>query len=126
MTNNYFSGMDAKINSSYLESKIIGGTSAREEHTYVASLQLNGIHICASGLFQERFLLTIGPCASYMLDGINNKNKTGTAVLGNVNMRKGQRADILNILYISHEANDERNVGVVMVSWTNMLGCMIQ
>ena len=49
-----------------------------------------------------------------MLDGMTKENKTGTAVLGNLNLKKGQRTIILEILYPSINIQGE-TVAVVMV-----------
>ena len=92
-----------------------GKPAKQDEQTCIASLQLNGDHICSSALFQEGFLLTAGVCASYMLDGMKKNNKTGTAVLGNSNLRKGQRVIIFEILYTCKRENYDESIGVVMV-----------
>ena len=91
------------------------GKPANQKHTYVASLQLNGQHICSSGLFQEGFLLTTGACALYLIHGMTLNNETGTAVLGNSNLKKGQRVLILEISQASTMGIDD-DFGVVMVS----------
>ena len=59
-----------------MENKILHGKPAsQEQHTYIASLQLNDKHICSSGLFQEGFLLTSGTCAYYMMNSMTEKGK---------------------------------------------------
>ena len=109
-------GSRTKVNSSHIERKILNGKSAKEdEHTYIASLQLNGEHVCNSVLFQKDFLLTAGACASRVLVGMIKENKTGTAVLGNSNLRKGERAIILEITHAYHSKCSDSSVGVVMV-----------
>ena len=87
-----------------------------EEHTYLASLQLNEDHVCSSSLFKEGFLLTTKPCGSHLLDGMTKKNKTGTAVLGNFNFKTGQRIIILEISISNNRGGDDANVGIVVVS----------
>ena len=92
--------MDTEINSSHLRSKILNGDpSQTEEHKYTVSLQLDGSHICGSGLFQKGFLLTTALCAWYIGIGIQKEMKRATAVLGDVNLRKGQRIYILKVAY---------------------------
>ena len=49
-----------------------------------------------------------------MLDGMTKKHKTGTAVIGNFNLKQGQRTIILEILYPSIKYKQE-SVAVVMV-----------
>ena len=45
---------------------------------------------------------------------MTEKNKTGTAVLGNFDLKNGQRILILEILYPSRYYE---NIGIVMVGW---------
>ena len=105
----------AGVNSSHFESKIFDGNPARKgEYTFIASLQLNEVHICTSGFFQRGFLLTTKSCGIHMLDGMTKKHKTGTAVIGNFNLKQGQRTIILEILYPSIKYKQE-SVAVVMV-----------
>ena len=49
-----------------------------------------------------------------MLDGMTKEHKTGTAVMGNLNLKQGQRTIILEILYPSMKYHQE-SVAVVMV-----------
>ena len=101
----------------YLESKIFEkDLEFEEEHTYIASLQLNDDHICSSVLFQEGFLLTTGPCAISMFNGIIKQNKTGNALFRNSNSRTWQKSEILRVAYLSEEKAEDYNIGVVMVS----------
>ena len=88
----------------------------QEKHTYIASLQLNGKHICSSGLFQEGFLLTTGKCALNILNSMIKKRQTGTALLGGSDLKTGQRVVILDISYTSAREMDDYNLGLVMVS----------
>ena len=83
----------------------------------MASLQLNGIHICSSGLFQEGFLLTTGTCAYNILNSMTKKGQTGTALLGDSDLKKGQRVLILEISYTSKKKLGIYDLGLVMVSW---------
>ena len=105
--------MHSEVNLSLLKSKLSNGEPTIEkQYTFVASLQLNGDHICSSGLFQKDFLLTTGNCAIVLLNGMTKKNKTGTAVIGDSSLKKGQRVIILNVAYSKNDAF----IGVVMVS----------
>ena len=107
-----------------MESKIFNGHPARhEEYKHVASLQLNDFHICSSGLFKERFLLTTGECAWYMALGMKNKKEKGTAVFGALDLKDGQRINIFKVAYLDgaqfYDTMRLRNnyeIGVVMVS----------
>ena len=49
-----------------------------------------------------------------MSDGVTKENKTGTAVLGNLNLNQGQRTIILEILYPFMWKYQE-SVAVVMI-----------
>ena len=112
-----FEGTHAKVNSSLFESKIFKGKPVREgEYTFVVSLQLNGVHICSSGIFQKGFLLTLRSCASYMLNCMNKKMKTATAVFGNSDLKKGQTAFIKDISFPLHGGYSAEGVEVVTVS----------
>ena len=112
-----FEGTHAKVNSRLFESKIFKGKPAREgENTFVVSLQLNGVHICSSGFFQKGFLLTVRSCASYILNGMTKEMKTGTAVYGNLNLKKGQTALIQDISFPLQSKYHAEGVEIVTVS----------
>ena len=88
----------------------------------MASLQLNNTHICSSGMFQKNFLITIALCAWHIAYAMDNKNQKATAVLGNINLKNGQRVNILKIAYQSSckifgstRPSSDYDVGVVMV-----------
>ena len=99
-----------------MESKISNEKpSYREEYKYIASLQLNGFHICNSGMFREGFLLTTGDCAHNIGKGIQMKQQRATAVLANPNLKDGQRINILKIAYYSTYSTYEFEIGVIMV-----------
>ena len=107
-----------------MESKILNAHPEKHnEYKHVASLQLNDSHICSSGLFKERLLLTTGECAWYMGLGIKEHKQKGTAVFGDLDSNDGQRINIFKIAYfdgikfintMSVKYNYE--IGVVMVS----------
>ena len=107
-----------------MESKIFNGYPARhEEYKHVASLQLNDSHICSSGLFKERFLLTTGDCALHIARGIKDRNEKGTAVFGALDLKDGQRVNIFKVAYLdgiqfanTRLMNNIYEIGVVMVS----------
>ena len=107
-----------------MQSKIFNGYPARqEEYKHVASLQLNDSHICSSGLFKERFLLTTGECAWYMGVGMKDNKEKGTAVFGDLDSKDGQRINIFKVAYhdeikITNTMSMKYNyeIGVVMVS----------
>ena len=106
-----------------MESKILNGYySKRAQHKYMASLQLNGSHICSSGMFQKGFLLTIGSCAWSIGHSVKKKLHKATAVLGDSSLQKGQRVNILKIAYMAiselHDAmplKSDYESGVIMV-----------
>ena len=82
----------------------------------MASLQLDGIPICNSGMFKKDFLITAKKCAIYIGEGIDIKHQKGTAVLGNINLENGQRVHILKIAYhLSASDQNDDDIGVVMV-----------
>ena len=107
-----------------MKSKIFNGYPAKhEEYKHVASLQLNGSHICSSGLFKERFLLTTGECAWYMGVGIKDRKEKGTAVFGALYLKDGQRINIFKVAYLdgseffdTMRVKNNYEIGVVMVS----------
>ena len=81
----------------------------------MASLQLDCSHVCSSSIIQLRFLLTTSDCASYIGVGIQVKLQRGTAVLTDLNLKKGQRIDIFKIAYHAGYRNYDYDLGVVMV-----------
>ena len=113
--------MGAGMNS-HLGGRIFNGELPHdEEYKYTVSLQLDGSHVCGSGLFQKGFLITTASCASYIGIGIQKKMKRATAVLGDVNLKKGQRIYILKLAYQTTTAFgsicgiSDYDVGVIMV-----------
>ena len=100
MNNNYFQGTHTRVNSSELESKILNGRIANKaEYKYVASLQLNSSHICNSAHFQVGFLLSTGKCVWTIENGMAYRNQKGTAVIGDLNLKKGKRINVLSFAY---------------------------
>ena len=107
-----------------MESKILNAYPAKHnEYKHVASLQLNNSHICSSGLFKERLLLTTGECAWYMGEGMRDRKEKGTAVFGDLDSKDGQRINIFKVAYLDgiefiHNMRLTHNyeIGVVMVS----------
>ena len=107
-----------------MKSKILlGETIEGGAHKYMASLQLNGSHICGSSMFQRKFLITTALCAWFIGKSIEKKKEKATAVLGNSNLLRGQRVFICKIAYltsfgmsISTRPFDDYDIGVVMVS----------
>ena len=65
----------------------------------MASLQLNGHHVCGSGIFSENSLVTSGQCVDYIKEQIKNTSQRATAVLGHVDLSKGNIYDIQNLVY---------------------------
>ena len=83
----------------------------------MASLQVDNYHICSSGLFKKGFLLTTAECSEYIASCVNQEKRKGTAVLGGLNLKDGQR---VNLLHFAYTANDKSykyhgDVGIVMV-----------
>ena len=115
--------MSTKVDSSQLKSKIINGVRGAEENRHIASLQLNNIHICSSGLFAVDYLLTTGKCAWHIENGMQKKFQKGTAVVGNTDLRRGQRINIFKVgyhhrfqIYNLLRLNNIYDVGVIRVS----------
>ena len=115
-----------------LKSKVLNGIPAEEEYKYLASLQLDGKHICSSGLFKEGYLLTSGDCAWFIGESIKNGRQRATAVLGNLNLQKGQRIDVKIISYFKEvgidyatRPNSNYEVGVIMVCKLKSIYSMI-
>ena len=88
------------MNSSLPESRIVlSETAGQGEHKCMASLQLDGKHICGSGMFRKGLLLTTGECTWHIKNNLNRSTKKATAVLGNTNLKKGQRIDIIEAVH---------------------------
>ena len=51
-----------------------------------------------------------------MLNSMIKKGQTGTALLGNWDLKKGQRVVILHVSYTSKKKLDDYDLGLVMVS----------
>ena len=109
--------MRIEVNSTRLESKVFNGKrSEKNEYKYMASLQLNGKHICSSSLFQVGFLLTSNNCARHIGYTIQKKRQKGTAVLGDVKLKNAQRIFILSIAFYEESKPFDEDVGVIMVN----------
>ena len=80
----------------------------------MASLQVNNFHICSSGLFRKGFLLTTGQCSRYIENYITFDK--ATAVIGDLNLNKGQRVDLLKTKYCSKCDYNDDDIGVISVS----------
>ena len=65
----------------------------------MVSLQISELHICGSSFFQKKFLLTTVLCAWYIGERITKHQEKATAVLGNPNLKNGQRVNILKMAY---------------------------
>ena len=97
----------------------------------MASLQLDNVHSCSSSFFQRNFLLTTGECAFTIRRGMKVEKKNGTAVVGNLNLKYGQRVQILKIKYhcgfdtrLSISLDTYCDAGVIMVNRINIF-CII-
>ena len=84
----------------------------------MASLQINRTHYCSAGMFKLGFLVTTGTCIS----GIENERSNADVVMGNEDLNKGGRYEILNLIknQFYKTSNRVRNPinhdsGVVMV-----------
>ena len=123
INNKYILGSHAKSNSSQLESKICNGHVARPgERKYMASLQLDGRHICSAGVFKKHFLLTTADCVWYIEHSTKETKQKATAVLGDINLKNGQRVDIVRMAYHPRFKSDAQfcsnnfcDFGIVMV-----------
>ena len=109
------------------------GEFAEDRYKFVASLQLDGKHICSSGLFQVNLLLTTGECAWCIEYGMKNEKLSGSAVLGHSNLKKGQRVDILKFAHnprfkICNAArvNNFHDFAVILVGWLKGSNNMIE
>ena len=126
--------MRTEANTSQLQSKIVSGLpSFNGEYKYMASLQLDGKHICSSGIIQEGFLLTTGECAWHIKDGMDFEKKKGTAVLGSSNLEEGQKIDIIkiavNVRFLSgapFTINKPYDFGIIMVCQYKIFDSMIE
>ena len=96
---NHFKGNRTEANSSQMESKIINGDPTIREHKYMASLQLENVHICSSALIKEGFVVTTGECALFIETGKHQRGQKAIAVLGDSNLSKGQRVEIEKIAF---------------------------
>ena len=118
--------MRAEVNSSQLESKLLYGNPAEEgKHKYMASLQLNGDHICSSSMFQVGLLVTTALCAWSLGQGIQRKLERATAVFSDFDLQTGQRIDIFKIAYYSTYHRQEYEIGIVKVGQLNSFGFLI-
>ena len=61
------------------------------------------------------FLLTTGDCACKIGKGIKKERQRATAVLANINLKDGQKINILKIAYYSSYHRYESEIGVIMV-----------
>ena len=93
-----------------------GSPADPKKYKYMASLQLNDVHICSSGLFKIGFLITSADCTEYIGKYIVRNLQRATAVLGDTNLKNGQRVNILKIAYYSSIKLYDFEVGIVMVS----------
>ena len=101
-----------------MESKIIKGKfSERAEYNSIASLQVDGKHICSSGLFKKGFLLTAGECAIYIEDCAVLEKQKATAVIGDMHLNKGKRIDIVGYAHFTKHGVYDNDIGVIMVGW---------
>ena len=116
--------MSRRVNASHLSSKIIGGRDGeKEEYSYMASLQVNEMHICGAGMFQPGFLISSAQCLDEMMKRLKFNLRRGSAVIGHPYLTKGERCDILG-LKVHPNFNTSKilekirnyDVGVVMVS----------
>ena len=88
----------------------------------MASLQIDGKHICSSAIFKWDLLLTTGVCAWHIGNAMKKESKKCTAVFGNSNLKNGQRVDILEVanhprfMFDDYtNLNKHLDIGVVMV-----------
>ena len=82
----------------------------------MASLQLNGHHVCSSALIKKGFLLTAGQCLRYIGQRIRIHHQKNSAVLGDRDLRSGQRINVLKLAYIGNDNWFGDDAGLVMVS----------
>ena len=82
----------------------------------MASLQLNGHHVCSSALFKKGFLITAGECARYIAQRVKQGKQKHTAVLGDRDLRAGQRVNVLKLAYIDNDNWFGDDIGLAMVS----------
>ena len=81
----------------------------------MVSLQLEGSHICSSTLIQKGFLLTARDCARDIGIGIQQKLQKATAVIGDINLKTGQRVNIQKVAFYITRMNLKNEIGVIMV-----------
>ena len=89
-----------------------------EKFLFMASLQINRTHYCSAGMFKLGFLLTTGTCVT----GIELERSNADVVMGNKDLNKGERYEILKLtkdqdyVYSKRILNTkDYNVGVIMV-----------
>ena len=87
----------------------------------MASLQLNGYHVCSSVLFKQGFLLTAGDCSRYIARHMNQGKKKHTAVLGDRDLKAGQRVNVLKLAHIDRSVSYQDDIGMVMVGQSKLL-----
>ena len=75
----------------------------------MASVQLNSRHICTSGIIFEDLLITAAQCTCYIEEKMA-KSQHGSAVLGHVDLNKGDRYDIQDVKH--HENYSCKNMGI--------------
>ena len=119
-----FVGRGVVVNSLQLESKVYNGIPANQPvHNYVASLQVNCIHICSAGWFATQFFITTGRCSYYIKDRMENYLENATVVVGSNCMSEGQS---FNILFLLHHPkfihtmpknSTDFDIGIIMVSY---------
>ena len=87
--------MHPESNSSQLESKILNGLLPinPSNQLFMASLQINHIHMCSAGMFQLGFLITAAPCVSE----IQKEQAAADVVMGSYDLDKGERLRILDL-----------------------------
>ena len=105
--------MRTEVNPSHLEGKIKRGypsMNQMNEYLFIASLQINYIHVCCAGMFQLGFLITEVECAIE----IREEQKAAYAVMGHFELKKGERLQIqdLNIY--------KRYIGILKVGKISM------
>ena len=87
----------------------------------MASLQLNGHHICSSSLFKKGFLLTAGECARYIAWRVKLGKQKHTAVLGDRDLKAGQRVHVSKLAHIDRSVSYQDDIGMVMVGQSKLL-----
>ena len=93
----------------------------KNEFKYMASLQLNGHHVCSSALFKKGFPLTAGECLRHIAQRIKQEKQKNTAVLGDRDLKAGQRVNVLKLAHIDRVATYQADIGMVMVGQSKRL-----